>query len=64
MTGSFVRKVREAAGLLQREFAERVGVKRLQVIRWESGKATPVGDVRDRIRAIGRAVGVVEESEG
>jgi DNA-binding transcriptional regulator YiaG len=41
MTGQDIRTIREQLGLSQREFGERLGVKRLAVARWESGTRTP-----------------------
>ena len=39
--GRQVREMREYAGLTQEELAGRVGVIRLTVIRWETGRRTP-----------------------
>lgn len=51
-------KLRELAGLTQAGLADRIGVARETVYRWESGKhATP----HKRMRDICRALGVTEE---
>jgi DNA-binding transcriptional regulator YiaG len=40
VTGDEVRQVRRLLGLTQRQFAERVGVARVTVTRWEGGSVT------------------------
>ena len=40
--GAQVRKLRESLGLTQEEFAEKVGVQRNTVWRWENGRASPM----------------------
>ena len=40
MTGEEVRAARQKLGLTQVEFAERVGVARNTVVRWEAGMLT------------------------
>jgi DNA-binding transcriptional regulator YiaG len=40
VTGDEVRQVRHLLGLTQRQFAERVGVARVTVTRWEGGSVT------------------------
>src|SRR5690606_39436583 len=53
-------KLRELAGLTQAGLADRIGVARETVYRWESGKhATP----HKRMRDICRALGVTEEQD-
>lgn len=52
-----LRERREEVGWLPADLAERVGVQREQVYRWESGKANPVGPMR---QIVCRALGVRE----
>jgi DNA-binding transcriptional regulator YiaG len=40
VTGDDVRQVRRLLGMTQRQFAERVGVARVTVTRWEAGTVT------------------------
>lgn len=49
-----VSQLREAFGLTQAQLADKVGVSREQVVRWESGKnAAPPGRVADLCEALG-----------
>lgn len=44
-----LRTIREEAGLTQRELAERIGVERSSVAKWESGDAFPRGALVGRL---------------
>ena len=49
MYGAFVRAVREAAGLTQRELAEVSGVRQSNVSAIENGRRTPSADTLNRL---------------
>ncbi|MCL2148683.1 MAG: DUF3990 domain-containing protein [Methanomassiliicoccaceae archaeon] len=57
-TGRIVRHVREGLSLSQEEFAERVGVGRLAVTRWENGGAVPNRIAQVRIHEIAKDGGI------
>ena len=49
MNNQTIRALRKKLGLSQRQFAERLGVKRRTIIRWESGIRTPNQEFRRRL---------------
>jgi transcriptional regulator with XRE-family HTH domain len=51
--GERIIAVRRKLGLSQREFAERIGVSRNVVIRYESGRSRPRVETLDRIGKVG-----------
>ena len=44
LVGKRIRQARELAGLTQEQLAERIGVSRTAVVRWESGETDPTID--------------------
>lgn len=55
-----IRQARRQAGITQAQLAERIGVRRLWVIRFESGKAeVELGTVMRAIRELGLALDIV-----
>lgn len=56
---AIVRQARKQAGLTQEQLAERIGVRRLWVVRFENGKAeVELGAVMRALRALGVALDV------
>lgn len=56
---AFVRQARQQAGLTQAQLAERIGVRRLWVVRFEKGTAeVEFGTVMRALRALGIALDV------
>jgi transcriptional regulator with XRE-family HTH domain len=52
--GKFIREARKAVGLSQRDLAERAGVPRQSIVRWERGAVEPGFDtVRRLVRCCG-----------
>ncbi len=47
-----VARIRAAAGLTQREFAERIGVSKRTLENWEQGRRVPQGPARALLRLI------------
>ncbi len=56
-TPGYVRTLREAIGLRQQQFAERVGVDKMTVARWEWGKVKPGAAAVKRIEKVRREAG-------
>lgn len=52
VTSSEVRRIREALGLTQDEFAERLGTHRVTVAKWEAGMRSPRGTAVTLIRLL------------
>ena len=50
--GERIKEMREKMGLTQEELAERIGVKRNTVWRWENGKAALRAETLERISSI------------
>ena len=44
-----LRNARRQTGLTQKELAQRIGVSRRQVLRWESGRAVPGPEIAKRL---------------
>jgi transcriptional regulator with XRE-family HTH domain len=58
--GRVIREARKVAGLSQHQLAERVGVPRQSIVRWERGNVEPGFDtVRRLLRCCGYDVSVV-----
>jgi len=53
----FIRTLREALGLTQAQFGERVGVDKLTVYRWERGMVKPSDESAKAIDKLRRAAG-------
>lgn len=54
----FIKDLRTAKGIPQREFGEALGVDRTTVAKWETGKAAPRADMLPRIaKLLGCTVG-------
>ena len=49
MIGENIRKARKAAGVSQKELAERLQVYQKDISRWENGERTPTMDVFKKI---------------
>ena len=49
MTGENIRKARKAAGVSQKELAERLQVYQKDISRWENGERTPTMEVFTKI---------------
>ncbi|TET28734.1 MAG: XRE family transcriptional regulator, partial [Candidatus Bathyarchaeum sp.] len=49
MNNQTIRALRKKLGLSQRQFAERLGVKRRTIIRWESSLRTPNQEFQRRL---------------
>ena len=58
-----IRTIRNQLGLSQREFANRLGVKRLAVARWESGTRTPDESNQKRLLQIAKENGLDTKSK-
>ncbi|MBP2330794.1 transcriptional regulator with XRE-family HTH domain [Kibdelosporangium banguiense] len=57
-SGSRLRHWRERAGLIQQALAERCGLSRFQISRWETGDAKPEpGSLRPLVRGLAAALG-------
>ena len=52
MNNQTIRALRKKLGLSQRQWAERLGVKRRTIIRWESGIRTPNQEFQRRLSQI------------
>ena len=63
MSGAELRKLRQAAGLSQRELAARLGVARVSVTRWEIGQRPIVRMTELAIRQVLRARGTRRQSD-
>jgi transcriptional regulator with XRE-family HTH domain len=58
--GKIIREARKVAGLSQQELAERAGVPRQSIVRWERGNVEPGFDtVRRLLRSCGYDLSVV-----
>jgi len=55
MTGQDVRRIRETLGLSQRRFAERLGVHKVTVAKWETDAQGMRGPAERLIRLLGEA---------
>ena len=55
MIGQEVRRIREALGLSQRRFAERLGVHKVTVAKWETDAQGVRGPAERLIRLLGEA---------
>lgn len=55
MNNQTIRALRKKLGLSQRQFAERLGVKRRTIIRWESSLRTPNQEFQRKERGKHRA---------
>jgi hypothetical protein len=56
-TPGFIRTMRHALGLGQREFGERVGVDKMTVYRWERGTVKPGPDALKGLERLRKEVG-------
>ena len=56
-TPGYGRTLREAIGLTEQQFAERVGVDKMTVARWEWGKVKPGAAAVTRIEKVRREAG-------
>lgn len=55
-----IREARKATGLLQQELAERAGVPRQSIVRWEQGDVEPGFDtVRKLLRSCGYDISLI-----
>ena len=52
-----VRQLREQMGLRQGQFAERLGVRREQVVRWENGRSRPGKGAKKKLEALREELG-------
>jgi len=58
MTGQQIKELRKQLNLSQKDFAEKIGVKRLTIARWESGERTPDEINQKRLLQIGKENGL------
>jgi len=56
-TPGFIRTLRDALGLTQAGLAQRIGVDKMTVARWEWGKVEPSGKAVKALKKLRRAVG-------
>lgn len=57
-SGARLREWRERAGLTQQKLAEKCGLSRFQISRWETGEARPdVRALEPLVRGLGTALG-------
>ena len=57
-SGAKLREWRERAGLTQQALAEKCGLSRFQISRWETGDAKPEpGSLEPLVRGLGEALG-------
>ncbi|MET0135147.1 MAG: helix-turn-helix transcriptional regulator [Kibdelosporangium sp.] len=63
-SGARLREGRERAGLTQKALAEKCGLSRFQISRWETGDAKPEpGSLEPLVRGLGQALGRPAGSE-
>ena len=58
-----MRRIREALGLSQRQFAERLGVHQVTVAKWETDAQGMRGPAERLIRLLGESAGAVEQAK-
>ena len=56
VTGAVVKRIRKALALTQREFAERLGVHKVTVAKWETGAQGIRGPAAKLIELVGTAM--------
>jgi DNA-binding transcriptional regulator YiaG len=56
-TPGYIKSLREAMGLTQQQFGERIGVDKMTVWRWEQGRVEPNPEAVKAIEALRREAG-------
>ena len=51
-SGENIKRLRQSKGLTKKEFADKLGVERASVIRWEKGDAEPKFEILLRICSV------------